>query len=322
MRIFLFILAFLTIQGFAVLPAHAAEADESMGGFKDILDQFRGDIEEQSEELSPDGDVIEIPTFADEDELDQNGALSIVAGIERFMDFFKLIVAPVAVLAMVIMGMRLVTAGRDSEEVATKAKTYIRYALEGLIVIFVADQVVNVMFGFEGEIFRGGEAGAQEFGRRSGEFFQGLYSLIQVIMGSVAVFVLVMAGMRYVAGSASDDQIGLAKKQITWALVGLFIIGISEFVAKDILFPDQGQSLGVNSAEALFADVTNFIAGTIGTLSFAFILYGGYLYVTAAGNDDQVSKAKKIVGGALIGILIAASAFAITNTIVELDATR
>jgi hypothetical protein len=231
-------------------------------------------------------------------------------------------VAPVAVLFMVVMGLRMVAAGRDNEEVLTQSKNYITYALMGLIVIFMSDTIVTVFFGSEGEVFRGGDEGAIEFGRRSASLFQGIYSLIQVAITSVAVFMLVLAGFRYVAGSYSDDQVGKAKKQITWALVGLFVVGVSEFVAKRILFVDEGSSLGVGSAELLFAQVTNFIAGTLGTLSFAFLLYAGYLYISGAANEDNVAKAKKIVIGAFIGLLLAGAAFALTNTIVELDASR
>jgi len=128
--------------------------------------------------------------------------------------------------------------------------------------------------------------------------------------------------MRYVAGSFSEDQIATAKKQITWSLVGLFVIGISEFVAKDILFQEQGESLGVLEAKQLFAQVTNFVAGTLGTFSFAFLLYAGYLYVTARDNEENTAKAKKIIMGAFLGLILAGAAFAITNTIVELDIAR
>jgi hypothetical protein len=133
---------------------------------------------------------------------------------------------------------------------------------------------------------------------------------------------LVSAGMRYIGASFSEDQTAAAKRQIQWALGGLFIIAISEYLAREILFQDQGRRLGINQAEALFAQVTNFIAGTMGTLSFVFLLYAGFLYVTARDNEDSVAKAKKIIMGAFIGLLLAAAAFALTTTLVELDASR
>jgi len=314
----MFIIGLLT-----AVSAHADTLD-----YKGILENLQEDVSEQSnqvedgeESLDPDADPsegIELPTFAEQGE----GADIIVAALQRFLDFFKLIITPVAILFIVVMGIRMVTAGKDNEEVLTQSKNFISYALQGLIVIFMADSLISVFFGAEGEVLRGGESGAQEFGRRTSTLFQGVYGLVEMVIGSIAVFMLVTAGMRYVIGSASDDQVGKAKKQITWALIGLFVVGVSEFAVKKILFQDQGTKLGLEEAKQLLVQVTNFTAGTIGTLSFIFLLYAGYLYTIGVQNEDNVVKAKKIILGAFIGIVLALAAFAIVNTVVGLDASR
>lgn len=295
-------------------------ADDSFN-FQDTLDSFQEGVEDQSgDEIQEGSEGIVLPTFQDEEGSD--GASGIVGAIQQVMDFVKLIVAPLAVLFIVVMGIKMIAAGGENEEAMTKAKNYIRYAAEGLVLIFVADTIVDVFFGAEGDVLRTGESGAREFGRQVATLFQGLYSLVEVLIGSVAVFVIVITGMRYVGGSFSDDQVSAAKRHLTWSLAGLFVVAVSEFVAKDIIFQNQGETLGIDNAESLLAQVTNFVAGTIGTLSFVMGLYAGYLYVTAREDEDQVSKAKKILFGAVIGIILASAAFAITNTLVELDATR
>ncbi len=314
----LFALIFTLMFSFAVAaPAMASEFD-----FRNTFEEFAEGLEEQSGDLEEGTEAITIPTFQDDRFGENDGLSGIVGTIDNFLNFFKLIVTPIVIIFVVIMGVRMVTAGSDSEEMITKSKNYIMYAVQGLIIIFVADSLINVFFGAEGEIFRAGEAGAQEFGRRSSQLIEGMFTLIETIIGAVAIFMLITAGMRYVAGSYSDDQIATAKRQIMWSVVGLFIIAVSELVVKDILFQDQGQALGVDQAKQLFAQVTNFIAGTMGTLSFAFLLYAGYLYVTGSGNDENIAKAKKIIIGAFIGLILAAAAFALTTTIVELDPTR
>jgi hypothetical protein len=49
-----------------------------------------------------------------------------------------------------------------------------------------------------------------------------------------------------------------------------------------------------------------------------FILYGGFLYMTANGNADQVKKGTKSIFNAVIGLVISLSAIAITNFIFDL----
>ncbi len=327
------------IAYFFVLGIHLSfMAPVYAASFQDTIKGLGTDIETQSQQIGDeinktqtegesDVQAINLPTYQGDSEqgnaYGEDGLQGITGAIFTFLDFFKLIITPIAVLFMVIMGVRMVSAARDNSEVETASKNYIRYALEGLIVIFIADQVVrNVAFGIEGDIFRNGISGAASYGNQASSFLEGIFSLIQVLIGSIAVFMLVTAGMRYVAGSSIDDEISTAKRQIQWSLVGLFVVAISEFVAKGILFKDQGTTLGLANAKSLFVQVTNFISGTIGTFSFVFLIYAGYLYVTAAGKEDNITKAKQILVGAAIGLIIAVSAFAITSTIVTLDAAR
>ena len=312
----LLLISALFLQMLLVSPALAATTDMK---FQNIFENFQESIEEESQNIEEGAEGITLEDFSDDAD---EGANVIVLAVQRFLDFFKLIVTPIAVLFSVIMGLRMVAAGNDNEEVQTQSKNFIKYAIEGLVVIFVADSAVNVFFGSEGEIFINGQQGVEEFATRSSNLFKGIYGLVETVIGSIAVFMLIMAGLRYVGGSYSEDQIGKAKKQIQWSLVGLFVIGIAEFVVKDVLFDNQGRTLGIESAKTLLANLTNFVAGTMGTLSFVFLLYAGYLYVTAAQNEDNVEKAKKIIFSALVGIVIAISAYAITSTFVELDASR
>jgi hypothetical protein len=319
MKKFITFLILVTIQMSAITAVSAIAFDS-----KDILDSFSEGITEQSSNSPDDQSAkgIVLPTYQEDLAGGTDGAQGIVSTIRRFLDIFKLIVAPVAVGFMIIMGGQMISAGRDNEEALTKGKNFLTYAVEGLILIFIADALIDVIFGPEGEVFRSGEAGAKEFGRQTSTLFQGMYSFVQVIAASAAVFMLIHASMRYIAMSYSDDQAAMAKREVTWSLVGLFVVGVSEFVVKGILFQDQGTAIGVKEANQLFAQLTNFLAGTIGTLSFAAFIYAGFLYLTARENEDNVAKAKKVIYGAVLGIILAMAAFAITDTLVELDTGR
>lgn len=50
----------------------------------------------------------------------------------------------------------------------------------------------------------------------------------------------------------------------------------------------------------------------VGLFFLMLMVYAGYLWMTARGESDQVEKAKKIIVGALIGLVIVVSAYAIT----------
>lgn len=50
----------------------------------------------------------------------------------------------------------------------------------------------------------------------------------------------------------------------------------------------------------------------LGVLFLLLMIYGGYIWMMARGNEQEVEKAKNIIIQALIGLIIVLSAYAIT----------
>ena len=55
----------------------------------------------------------------------------------------------------------------------------------------------------------------------------------------------------------------------------------------------------------------------IGILFFVLMIYGGFLWMTARGNEENVTKAKELIIAAVIGLVIVLAAYAITAYIGE-----
>jgi hypothetical protein len=64
---------------------------------------------------------------------------------------------------------------------------------------------------------------------------------------------------------------------------------------------------------SLIRTVLNYFLGFLGLLTVIFIIYAGILYVTAAGNDENTTKAKGIIKNAAIGLIIILLSFALVN---------
>jgi cytochrome bd-type quinol oxidase subunit 2 len=50
----------------------------------------------------------------------------------------------------------------------------------------------------------------------------------------------------------------------------------------------------------------------VGTVFMALVIYAGILWMTAAGNEEQVEKATKIVRSSILGLVIVIGAYGIT----------
>ncbi|MBI5023054.1 MAG: IPT/TIG domain-containing protein [Candidatus Magasanikbacteria bacterium] len=67
----------------------------------------------------------------------------------------------------------------------------------------------------------------------------------------------------------------------------------------------------------IIARIVNVALGLLGIVALALVIYGGWMYMTAAGNEEQITKAKKILLDAGIGLAIILSAFAITQFVIS-----
>lgn len=66
--------------------------------------------------------------------------------------------------------------------------------------------------------------------------------------------------------------------------------------------------------------VGNIIYGALSLTGVIFVIlmiYGGFIWMQARGNQEDVQKAKKIIESAIIGIVLIGLAFAITSFVIR-----
>lgn len=81
---------------------------------------------------------------------------------------------------------------------------------------------------------------------------------------------------------------------------------------------EEGYSPGLTqatTAREFIINTTNFVLGFLGLIAVVVIIYGGFLYVTAAGEEERATKGKKSLTYAVIGIVLILASFAIVNTL-------
>ena len=62
--------------------------------------------------------------------------------------------------------------------------------------------------------------------------------------------------------------------------------------------------------------IINFALTFLALIAVAVVMYGGFKWMTAAGNEDQVGEAKKLLGAGVIGLLIILAAWALTTFLI------
>jgi TRAP-type C4-dicarboxylate transport system permease small subunit len=95
---------------------------------------------------------------------------------------------------------------------------------------------------------------------------------------------------------------------LAWALPALAALNTGNEPRNILRFEDLGETI-----QTIF-NVVIILAGVIFVILF---LVGGIQYLTAAGNEEQTGKAKRLLVDAIVGLVIVLAAWAIANFVLD-----
>jgi hypothetical protein len=80
-----------------------------------------------------------------------------------------------------------------------------------------------------------------------------------------------------------------------------------------------GSDTGLSSTDprTIAAKIINIALGILGILAVVLILLGGFKWMTAAGNEEQIEEAKKILIGGVIGLVIILASWGLATFIIN-----
>lgn len=84
--------------------------------------------------------------------------------------------------------------------------------------------------------------------------------------------------------------------------------------AQDPFGVDEAQFAGLGTQDDLketIRQIVNLLLGFLGIIAVIILLWGGFMWMTAAGDEGKVDKAKKLIVAAIIGIIIIIAAWSI-----------
>jgi cytochrome bd-type quinol oxidase subunit 2 len=67
----------------------------------------------------------------------------------------------------------------------------------------------------------------------------------------------------------------------------------------------------------LVGQIVRSLLSFVGVLLLVLFIYAGFLWMTAQGNEEQVTKAKNIIKGATIGAVLVFASYALTNFVLQ-----
>jgi len=84
-------------------------------------------------------------------------------------------------------------------------------------------------------------------------------------------------------------------------------------------FGTGGVNVGLAGTDlkTAIANIIRIFLGFLGLLAVSLIIYGGFIWMTASGDPSKIEKAKKIITGAVIGLIVILLSFIIVSFVIN-----
>ena len=145
---------------------------------------------------------------------------------------------------------------------------------------------------------------------------------IAVIAAYLIIGYVIYGGYLYIFSEGDPGKTAIAKKTLSRAFIGLAIVLSANLIMESIRIALVGKSGNIGNcakgenecvtAEQMVTNLINWFIGIAGVVSLIFLVYGGILYITSAGDAGKVQKAKNMIMYSIIGLIIVALATTIT----------
>jgi hypothetical protein len=108
------------------------------------------------------------------------------------------------------------------------------------------------------------------------------------------------------------------------ALVPTIVAKAAPLTAPDLFGGQTAQTnfqgttgLGSKDLRQTIAGIINVVMGFLGIVAVVIILIGGFIWMTAGGNEEKVKKAKALIFQGIIGLVIILASYAIATFVIS-----
>jgi hypothetical protein len=239
----------------------------------------------------------------------------------NFICFLSYIAPAVCALVVIYGGLRYLVSG-DDPGARRIARTIIISAFVGMILVFIAVPIVNVVLTSAfGQV--GCNCSESESVKDVVRILCKFICLIASVSPAIAALVIIYGGLRYVTSAEDPGARSSAKTIIISAFVGLILVMISLAMvnivvsgwAKDV----QCGCFNIDPVAQInkvFCSLACTIQMIIPAVAALVIIYGGLKYVTSAEDPSARAAARGVVIHALVGLIIVIIAIQVVNVVI------
>jgi hypothetical protein len=259
-----------------------------------------------------------------------DGTVQINNAILTIVNWIKNILGLLAAAWIIWNGFLLVNA-QGNESVYETSQRSIMWGVIALVGSFLVDPFIrNVIYG-GGDVLAPGQAllnPEMSTGRGILEI-EGLIFWGKSMIAIIAVVMILYTGMKTMVSLDSDDQLSKQKTNMKWIVGGIILIIFNEIMVGSGIYGNPSINASTGKPETLRDSVrviteasgfVGFLLYFVATMAVAALVYGGYLILTAAFNEEQADTGKTIIKNVLIGLVIVFISYTLVQSVIFLKA--
>jgi len=150
-------------------------------------------------------------------------------------------------------------------------------------------------------------------------------TFVKYVIGAYATLFAVRSGIGLVTSGTNEEERGKYKKSLMYSASGLFLLYVGQIFVEKVFYKiDKNVYSGITGVHPSIdakagvdqiAGITNLIVSFVGPVAVLIFIIGGIMYATAAGEEERMEQAKRLLLSAVIGIVIIYGAFAVVSTV-------
>jgi len=108
----------------------------------------------------------------------------------------------------------------------------------------------------------------------------------------------------------------MKKGLIAISAISIFALAVTPALAQFGIEYGTATGLGTQDIRTGVMSIVNVLLGFLGIIAIIIILWGGFRWMTAGGNEEKVGEAKQIITAGIIGLVIIFIAYALATFII------
>lgn len=137
-----------------------------------------------------------------------------------------------------------------------------------------------------------------------------MIDVVKYMLGSLAVLVMAILGIRLTVSAKSEEKITEAKTHLTYLLIGFVLVMIVDYFVANVLYGVEGEVLSSEESARFFSsqgslELQRIYTGVetfVGVIAVLVIIINGFRMVVSAGEEIDVQK--KAIMWAVVGLVI------------------